>query len=136
MRPLDRSFKYAVASKSPPCGWRCPHGHPTKKVPCNNLTVCFFFSLWFPPYLQEFEPSKGRLLVLSYQNQKLELVAQREVKGAVYALEPFQGKLLCTVNSRVVLWKWSVPQGAANGHELVDYTSIPVQVLSLYLATR
>jgi DNA damage-binding protein 1 len=77
------------------------------------------------------------VLVLSYHNQKVELVAQREVKGAVYALEAFQGKLLCTVNSRVMLWKWAQGGvGGAGGHELVEDTSIPVQVISLYLATR
>jgi DNA damage-binding protein 1 len=74
-------------------------------------------------------------------NGKVELVESKEVKGAVYALAPFQGKLLATVNSKVHVFKW-VPAGGSGGGgssgaaELVSETSTPVQVLSLFLAAR
>lgn len=67
---------------------------------------------------------------------KLEVVESKEVKGSVYSLQPFQGKLLASVNSKVHVFKW-VPSGSGSGAaELVSETSIPVQVLSLFLAAR
>jgi hypothetical protein len=71
-------------------------------------------------------------------------VEAKEVKGAVYAMQPFQGRLLATVNSKVHVFKW-VPAGGGGAGvggvgggaaELVSETSTPVQVLSLYLAAR
>lgn len=68
------------------------------------------------------------------------MVESREVKGAVYALAPFQGKLLAAVNSKVHVFKWTPAGGNGNGGgggaELVSETSTPVQVLSLFLAAR
>ena len=60
-----------------------------------------------------------------------------------YAMQPFQGRLLATVNSKVHVFKW-VPAGGGGGGggvgggaaELVSETSTPVQVLSLFLAAR
>ena len=74
---------------------------------------------------------------------RLEVVEAKEVKGAVYAMQPFQGRLLATVNSKVHVFKW-VPAGGSGGGggvgggaaELVSETSTPVQVLSLFLAAR
>jgi DNA damage-binding protein 1 len=67
------------------------------------------------------------------------VVESKEVKGAVYSLQPFQGKLLASVNSKVHVFKW-VPAGGGGGGsgaaELVSETSTPVQVMSLYLAAR
>lgn len=54
-------------------------------------------------------------------------------------MQPFQGKLLATVNSKVHVFKWVPAGGGAGGSgaaELVSETSTPVQVLSLYLAAR
>jgi len=74
-------------------------------------------------------------------NGKLDVVESKEVKGAVYSLQPFQGKLLASVNSKVHVFKW-VPAGGGGGGsgsgaaELVSETSTPVQVLSLFLAAR
>jgi hypothetical protein len=50
-------------------------------------------------------------------------------------MQPFQGKLLASVNSKVHVFKW-VPAGGSGAAELVSETSTPVQVLSLYLAAR
>ena len=68
-------------------------------------------------------------------NGRLEVVESKEVKGAVYCCQPFQGKLLASVNSKVHVFKW-VPAGASGAAELVSETSTPVQVLSLFLAAR
>ncbi|KAI8467206.1 MAG: mono-functional DNA-alkylating methyl methanesulfonate N-term-domain-containing protein [Monoraphidium minutum] len=90
---------------------------------------------------EEYEPSKGRIVLLAYRGGgRLEVVESKEVKGAVYALQPFQGKLLASVNSKVHVFKW-VPgggggAGGGGAAELVSETSTPVQVLSLYLAAR
>ena len=61
----------------------------------------------------------------------------KDVKGAVYSLQPCQGKLLAAVNSKVHVFKW-VPAGSGGGGgaELVSECSTPVQVLSLFLAAR
>lgn len=83
---------------------------------------------------EEYEPTKGRILVLQYRNNKVELVDYREVKGSVYALTAFQGKLLASVNNKVNLYKWTSQTGGQQ--ELVSECGIPVQVLALYMATR
>ena len=73
----------------------------------------------------EAEPSKGRILVLAAvpceegaspassasAGRRLEIVAARDVRGAVYALVPFRGGLLAGGNSRVSLYTWAVPGG-------------------------
>ena len=41
----------------------------------------------------------------------LEVVASRDVRGAVYNLTPFRGMLLAGVNSRVSLYKWAEAGG-------------------------
>lgn len=86
---------------------------------------------------QEFEPSKGRILLLSYTqaNSSLVLVEQVEVHGAVYNLCEFQGKLLATVNNKVHLYKWAAAGGGRQ--ELVsDCSPQAVSVLCLHLAVR
>jgi DNA damage-binding protein 1 len=94
-------------------------------------------SLLIASSLQEVEPSKGHILLLSYTpgSSSLTLVEQMEVHGAVYNLCEFQGKLLATVNNKVHLFKWA--PAAAGRHELVsDCSPIGVQVLCLFLAVR
>lgn len=59
------------------------------------------------------------------------LVAEKEVKGGVFALVAFQGKLLAAVNNKVQLFKWSAgadaslreltPECGYHGHILVAY---------------
>lgn len=96
-----------------------------------------------PPTPQETEPSKGRILVVSYRPAgcTLDLVQELEVRGACYALCPFQGQLLATVNSRVLLLRNAKGPGGAGaagggGWDLVEAAAISVQTTSLYLATR
>ncbi len=82
----------------------------------------------------ESEPSRGRVLVFGVTDRKLVLAAEKEVKGAVYALNAFNGKLLASVNSRVLLLRWGgTPDG---GHELVQDAVLQGHILALYLASR
>jgi hypothetical protein len=81
--------------------------------------------------------------VVSYRpaGRTLDLVQELEVRGACYALAPFQGQLLATVNSRVLLLRnaWGPGGGGAaggGGWDLQEAAAISVQTTSLYLATR
>ncbi|DAZ92907.1 TPA: LOW QUALITY PROTEIN: hypothetical protein N0F65_013069, partial [Lagenidium giganteum] len=60
---------------------------------------------------EEWEPHQGRILVFSisgiHGERKLQLVTEREVKGSVFCLNAFNGKVLAGVNSKVQLYKWS-----------------------------
>lgn len=102
---------------------------------CRPLLLCVAPSGLLPHLFTLYAPSP---LYPFRGNGKLEVVESKEVKGAVYAMQPFQGKLLATVNSKVHVFKW-VPAGGGGGSgaaELVSETSTPVQVLSLFLAAR
>lgn len=48
---------------------------------------------------------QGRILLLQVHNGKLQLISEKETRGAVYNLTAFQGKLLAGINSRVQLYR-------------------------------
>uniref|UniRef100_A0A8C6TMM7 DNA damage-binding protein 1 n=1 Tax=Neogobius melanostomus TaxID=47308 RepID=A0A8C6TMM7_9GOBI len=52
-------------------------------------------------YPEEAEPKQGRIIVFHYTDGKLQTVAEKEVKGAVYSMVEFNGKLLASINSTV-----------------------------------
>uniref|UniRef100_A0A8C2WBD5 DNA damage-binding protein 1 n=1 Tax=Cyclopterus lumpus TaxID=8103 RepID=A0A8C2WBD5_CYCLU len=54
-------------------------------------------------YPEEAEPKQGRIIVFHYTDGKLQTVAEKEVKGAVYSMVEFNGKLLASINSTVRL---------------------------------
>uniref|UniRef100_A0A3B3D4T0 DNA damage-binding protein 1 n=1 Tax=Oryzias melastigma TaxID=30732 RepID=A0A3B3D4T0_ORYME len=54
-------------------------------------------------YPEEPEPKQGRIIVFHYTDGKLQTVAEKEVKGAVYSMVEFNGKLLASINSTVSL---------------------------------
>eukprot|EP01105_Mastigella_eilhardi_P017926 TRINITY_DN4133_c0_g1_i1.p1 TRINITY_DN4133_c0_g1~~TRINITY_DN4133_c0_g1_i1.p1 ORF type:complete len:1128 (+),score=278.84 TRINITY_DN4133_c0_g1_i1:36-3419(+) len=93
-----------------------------------------------PP--EEVEPSKGRILVFSVKNRKLELTSELQVKGAVYSLESFVGgRLLAAINSKIQLYNWTDPQdsSATNnryGKVLVPHCHHRGHILALFTATR
>ena len=64
---------------------------------------------------EEVEPSRGRVLVFKVVRDELVLVAEKEVKGAVYNLNAFNGKLLAGVNSKVQLFRWVARGGDGAG---------------------
>jgi len=65
------------------------------------------------------------------QDRKLRLQAEISVRGAVYSLCSFHGKLLAGVNSKVLLYKWKEDSKELSGE--CDHTG---HILALYLATR
>ncbi|MEW5313036.1 MAG: hypothetical protein WDW38_004630 [Sanguina aurantia] len=83
---------------------------------------------------QEVEPSKGRILVLSYSAGQVTLVCEKEVRGAVYNVLPFQGKLLASVNNKVTLHRWLAREGGVA--ELVSECSQFGHVLALHMTVR
>ena len=93
---------------------------------------------------EEVEPTRGRILVLVVRDGRLSLVAEKEVKGAVYNLNAFNGKLLAGINSKVQLFKWTERGGGGDGgdaggganHELVNECSHHGHIVALYVETR
>jgi len=52
------------------------------------------------------EPSKGRILIFCVKDGVLHLVSEFETKGTVYTLNSFNGKLLASITSKIVLFDW------------------------------
>jgi len=48
---------------------------------------------------------------LQVKDQKLVLISEKEVKGAVYSLAPFGKKLLAAINNKIQLFKWTNEEG-------------------------
>ncbi|CAH0488401.1 unnamed protein product [Peronospora farinosa] len=87
---------------------------------------------------EEAEPHQGRILVFDvtgiHGERKLQLVAEKEVKGAVYCLNAFNGKVLAGVNSKAQLYKWS--ENTDNEKELVSECGHYGHTLVLYMESR
>ena len=82
----------------------------------------------------EDEPSRGRILIFKVDDNTLCLIAEKEVRGAVYNLNAFKGKLLAGINSKVELFKWTPRED--DGHELINECSHHGHIVALYVATR
>jgi len=89
-----------------------------------------------PP--DEVEPARGRILVFLVTNNNgsisLDLVHSKEVKGAVYNLNSFNGKLLVGVNSKVQVFRWQ--QREEGSWELANECSHHNHILALYVQSR
>lgn len=87
---------------------------------------------------EEAEPHQGRILVFTvsgiHGERRLHLVTEKEVKGSVYCLNAFNGKLLAGINSKVYLFKWS--ESEENGEELVSECGHHGHTLVLYMESR
>uniref|UniRef100_A0AAV1TCU6 DNA damage-binding protein 1 n=1 Tax=Peronospora matthiolae TaxID=2874970 RepID=A0AAV1TCU6_9STRA len=87
---------------------------------------------------EEAEPHQGRILVFAvtgiHGERKLQLVAEKEVKGAVYCLNAFNGKVLAGVNSKAQLYKWS--ENTDSEKELVSECGHYGHTLVLYMESR
>lgn len=83
---------------------------------------------------EESEPSKGRILVFAVEDQKLQLVHEKEVKGAVYNINSFGGKLLVCVNNKVQLYKWALRDDGSR--ELQPECGHHGHIVALYAQTR
>jgi len=83
---------------------------------------------------EESEPSKGRILVFHVDEGKLQLVAEKEAKGAVYNLNAFNGKLLAGINQKIALYKWTSRDESTR--ELQYESSHHGHILALYVQSR
>ncbi|KAG8438196.1 hypothetical protein GDO86_008764 [Hymenochirus boettgeri] len=81
-------------------------------------------------YPDEPEPKQGRIVVFQYSDGKLQTVAEKEVKGAVYSMVEFNGKLLASINSTVRLYEWTAEKELRT--ECNHYNNI----MALYLKTK
>ncbi|KAI5441963.1 hypothetical protein KIW84_011140 [Lathyrus oleraceus] len=101
--------------------------------------MCPFNSAAFPDSLaiakeEENEPTKGRILVFSVEEGKLQLIAEKETKGDVYCLNAFNGKLLAAINQKIQLYKWVLREDGT--HELQSECGHHGHILALYVQTR
>jgi DNA damage-binding protein 1 len=99
---------------------------------------CYYLvgTAYAPP--DEVEPNKGRILVFLVKNNNgnttLDLVSSKEVRGAVYNLNSFNGKLLAGVNSKVQVYRWQ--QREEGSWELANECSHHNHILALYVQSR
>jgi len=69
---------------------------------------------------EESEPSRGRLLVFEVKDNRLLLVTEKDIKGACYCMNSFNGKLLSGCNANIQLWKWQ-PGTEQDGNKTLEY---------------
>merc|ERR1719219_505933 len=79
---------------------------------------------------EDSEPKIGRILIFQWKDGKLHQVAEKEIKGCCYSLQPFNNKLLASINSTVRLWEWTADK------ELRLECSYFNNIIALYLKTR
>ncbi|XP_064934363.1 DNA damage-binding protein 1 [Musa acuminata AAA Group] len=97
----------------------------------NNAYYCVGTAYVLP---EENEPSKGRILVFVVEDGKLQLIAEKETKGAVYSLNAFNGKLLAAINQKIQLYKWMLREDGSR--ELQAECGHHGHILALYVQTR
>ena len=72
----------------------------------------------------------GRIIVFHLVDGKLQQVAEKEIKGAPYAMQEFNGKVLTAINSTIRLFEWTLQRELHN--ECTFFNS----VVSLYIKTK
>lgn len=97
----------------------------------NNVYYCVGTAYVLP---EENEPTKGRILVFIVEDGKLQLIAEKETKGAVYSLNDFNGKLLAAINQKIQLYKWALRDDGSR--ELQSECGHHGHILALYVQTR
>ncbi len=68
------------------------------------------------------------------EDGKLQLVTEKEAKGAVYNLNAFNGKLLAGINQKIQLYKWTLREDGTR--ELQYESSHHGHILALYVQSR
>ncbi|CAI5722603.1 unnamed protein product [Hyaloperonospora brassicae] len=119
-----------------------PFETPCSVVVCpfagDSTSVSYFVVGTAYVHEEEAEPHQGRILVFAvvgiHGERKLQLVAEKEVKGAVYCLNAFNGKVLAGVNSKAQLYKWS--ENTDCEKELVSECGHYGHTLVLYMESR
>lgn len=97
----------------------------------NNFYYCVGTAYVLP---EENEPTKGRILVFAVEDGRLQLIVEKETKGAVYSLNAFNGKLLAAINQKIQLYKWMTREDGS--HELQSECGHHGHILALYTQTR
>ncbi|AQK92556.1 DNA damage-binding protein 1a [Zea mays] len=97
----------------------------------NNVYYCVGTAYVIP---EENEPTKGRILVFAVEDGSLQLIVEKETKGAVYSLNAFNGKLLAAINQKIQLYKWMSREDGS--HELQSECGHHGHILALYTQTR
>ncbi|KAJ0018028.1 hypothetical protein Pint_11070 [Pistacia integerrima] len=97
----------------------------------SNVYYCVGTAYVLP---EENEPTKGRILVFIVEDGKLQLIAEKETKGAVYSLNAFNGKLLAAINQKIQLYKWMLRDDGSR--ELQSECGHHGHILALYVQTR
>nr|CAB3464268.1 unnamed protein product [Digitaria exilis] len=97
----------------------------------NNVYYCVGTAYVLP---EENEPTKGRILVFAVEDGRLQLIVEKETKGAVYSLNAFNGKLLTAINQKIQLYKWMLRDDGS--HELQSECGHHGHILALYTQTR
>ncbi|PQQ07441.1 DNA damage-binding protein 1a-like [Prunus yedoensis var. nudiflora] len=97
----------------------------------SNVYYCVGTAYVLP---EENEPTKGRILVFTVEDGKLQLVAEKETKGAVYSLNAFNGKLLAAINQKIQIYKWTLRDDGTR--ELQSECGHHGHILALYVQTR
>ncbi|KAL3612131.1 hypothetical protein D5086_003151 [Populus alba] len=97
----------------------------------SNVYYCVGTAYVLP---EENEPTKGRILVFIVEDGKLQLIAEKETKGAVYSLNAFNGKLLAAINQKIQLYKWMLRDDGTR--ELQSECGHHGHILALYVQTR
>jgi DNA damage-binding protein 1 len=89
---------------------------------------------------EEDEPTKGRILVIEIRDngiQKvLSLVAEKDVRGAVMALQPFNNKLLAAVGGKIQLYKYGSTEEEEEKEFVLETTCKGSRVTTLTLQSR
>lgn len=65
---------------------------------------------------------------------RLQLITEKETKGAVYSLNAFNGKLLAAINQKIQLYKWMLRDDGTR--ELQSECGHHGHILALYVQTR
>ena len=73
-------------------------------------------------------------MVFVVEDGKLQLIAEKETKGAVYSLNAFNGKLLAAINQKIQLYKWMLREDGTR--ELQSECGHHGHILALYVQTR
>ncbi|KAM0860241.1 hypothetical protein ACQ4PT_046665 [Festuca glaucescens] len=97
----------------------------------NKFYYCVGTSYVLP---EEQEPTKGRILVFAVEDGRLQLIVEKETKGAVYSLNAFNGKLLAAINQKIQLYKWMTREDGL--HELQSECGHHGHILALFTQTR
>eukprot|EP00794_Sanderia_malayensis_P018109 gene18109-19918_t len=92
-----------------------------------NVYYCIGVAVLVP---EETEPKNGSIILFQLVEGKLIQVASKEVNGAVYCLQEFNGKILAGINSAVTIFEWTAEK------ELQQECNYCNVILALYIKTK